>query len=46
MEVSSIPELDGMFEPTKMWLHTFEQCPPISSYIYNMCAGQFLEIAD
>ena len=46
MEVSCIPELDGMLQPSKMWLHTFEQCPPISSYIYNMCAGQFLEIVD
>ena len=26
------------------WLHSFEQCPPISSYIYNMCAGQFEEL--
>lgn len=23
------------------WLHTFEQCPPISTYIYNLCAGQY-----
>ena len=25
----------------KFWLHKFEQCPAISTYIYNMCAGQF-----
>mmetsp|Transcript_1239 Transcript_1239/g.1434 ORF Transcript_1239/g.1434 Transcript_1239/m.1434 type:complete len:274 (-) Transcript_1239:1266-2087(-) len=24
-----------------VWLHTFEACPPISTYIYNMCAGQY-----
>jgi aminopeptidase N len=23
------------------WLHKFEESPPISTYIYNMCAGQF-----
>ena len=31
-------EKDGAQE---YWVHNFEQCPPISSYIYNMCAGQF-----
>jgi len=30
----------------KHWLHTFEQCPPISTYIYNMCAGNFEVIED
>ena len=25
----------------EFWHHEFEQCPPISTYIYNMCAGQF-----
>ena len=22
-------------------LHTFESCPPISTYIYNVCAGEY-----
>ena len=26
------------------WLHTFEQCPPISTYIYNLCAGEYIMI--
>jgi aminopeptidase N len=23
------------------WLHTFAPCPPISTYIYNVCAGEY-----
>lgn len=30
----------------KFWLHTFQECPPISTYIYNMCAGQYDVIKD
>lgn len=27
-----------------MWLWSFEETPKISSYIYNLCAGDFAQI--
>jgi len=28
-------------DKTKLWLWTFSECPEISTYIYNLCAGQY-----
>lgn len=43
---SHLSSLVSSQKDEKFWHHTFEQCPAISTYIYNMCAGQYSVIHD